>query len=145
MGRRLVNLLPVAQRTNAFTLSYRGKRPIDYPAQSKPYNILPPLERRDLWDVSVDGSPYTVVRAYSTSIQILGTQGDMLTIRRMRKQFFEKKCSKWDSKFELVSSTMPNVSVEQYGPRDRLLLCRDASGSAHQVNHIRCLADAWKI
>ena len=33
-------------------------------AQGKPYNILPPLERRDLWDESVDGSPYTVVRAY---------------------------------------------------------------------------------
>ena len=47
-----------------YLLSYRGKRSIDYPAQGKPYNILPPLERRDLWDVSVDGSPYTVVRAY---------------------------------------------------------------------------------
>ena len=34
------------------------------PAQGTPYNILPPLERRDIWDVSVDGSPYTVVRAY---------------------------------------------------------------------------------
>ena len=33
-----------------------------------------------------------------TSIQILGsTQGDMIVIRRTRKQFFEKKCSKWDS------------------------------------------------
>ena len=41
-----------------------GKRSIDYPAQGKPSNILPPLERWDLWDVSADGSPYTVVRAY---------------------------------------------------------------------------------
>ena len=40
-----------------YLLSYRGKRSIDYPAQGKPYNILPPLERRDLRDVSVDGSP----------------------------------------------------------------------------------------
>ena len=45
-------------------LSCRGKRSINYPAQGKPYSIFPPLERRDLWDVSVDGSPYTVVRAY---------------------------------------------------------------------------------
>ena len=45
-------------------LSYRGKRSVDYSAQGKPYNILPPLKRRDLWDVSVDWSPYTVVCAY---------------------------------------------------------------------------------
>ena len=37
------------------------------------------------------------------------------------------------------------LSVEQYGPRDRLLLCRGASGSAYQVTHTRCLTDAWKI
>ena len=48
-----------------YLLSYRGKRSIDYPAQGKPYNILPISERRDLWNVSVDGSPYTVVHAYS--------------------------------------------------------------------------------
>ena len=49
-----------------YLLSYPGKRSIHYPAQGKPCNISPPLERRDLWDVSVDGSPYTVVRAYPT-------------------------------------------------------------------------------
>ena len=54
-----------------------GKRSIDYPAKGKPYNIPPSLERRDLCVISVDGSPYTVVRAYPTSIQILGTRGDI--------------------------------------------------------------------
>ena len=63
-------------------------------------NIPPPLERRELCLIK----PYRLtglrIRSYvptQTSIQILGTQGDMLTIRRTRKQFFEKKCSKWDS------------------------------------------------
>ena len=40
------------------------------------------------------------IRSYvptQTSIQILGTQGDMFIVRRTRKHFFEKKCSKWDS------------------------------------------------
>ena len=78
-------------------LSYRGKKSIDYLTQGKPYSILPPLERRVLRDVSVDGSPYTVVRAYPTSIHIVGTQRDMFIIRRTRKHFFSKKCSKWDS------------------------------------------------
>ena len=47
-----------------YLLSYPGKRSIDYPAQGKPYNVSPPLERRDLWGVSVDGSRYTVVRTH---------------------------------------------------------------------------------
>ena len=45
----------------------------------------------------------------------------------------------------LVPPTTPVLSVEQHGPRDRLLLCRGASGSAHPVNHTRCLTDACKI
>ena len=36
-----------------------------------------------------------------------------------------------------------SLSVGQYGPRDRLLLCRGASGSA-QVTHTRCLTGAWR-
>ena len=35
------------------------------------------------------------------------------------------------------------LRVRQYGPRDRLLPCRGASGSA-QLTHIRCLAGAWR-
>ena len=41
------------------TKSKWGTRSIDYLAQGKPCNILPPSERRDLWDVSVDGFPHT--------------------------------------------------------------------------------------
>ena len=79
--------------------SYRGKGSINYPTQGKPYNSLPPLERRDLWDVSVVTG--LRIRSYVptyTSIQILGTQGDLFIIRRTRKHVFSKKCSKWDSK-----------------------------------------------
>ena len=63
LGRRLVNLLPVAQRTNA---SDEGIGPLGYwqevnqsPTQTKPYNTLPPLEQRDSW------SSYEAVRTYS--------------------------------------------------------------------------------
>ena len=101
LGRRLVNLLPVAQRTNAFTLSYRGKRPIDYPAQSKPYNILPPLERRDLWDVSVDGSPYTVVPAYPNFDPNPGEPGRHVYNETHAQAFLLKEM--FEVRFELVS------------------------------------------
>ena len=37
------------------------------------------------------------------------------------------------------------LSVEHYGPGDRLLLCRGAFGSAQKVTLSRCLTDAWKI
>ena len=36
------------------------------------------------------------------------------------------------------------LSAGQYGPRDRVLLCRGDSGCA-QVIHTRCLTDAWKL
>ena len=57
------------------------------PTQTKPCNTLPPFEQRDSW------SSYGAVRAFI----ILGAQGDMFIVRRTRKPFFEKKCSKWDS------------------------------------------------
>ena len=55
------------------------------------------------WNGGIFGTyPLTGVRIRSyvptqTSIQILGTQVGMFIIRRTRKRFFWKKCSKWDS------------------------------------------------
>ena len=93
---------------DAYLLSYRGKRSIDYPAQSKPYNILPPLERRDIWDVSVDGSPCTVVRPYLNFDPNPGNPGRHVHNRRTRKHFLQEM---FEVGLELVSSTMPNVMV----------------------------------
>ena len=58
------NMIYLVTLWSCYLLSYRGKRSTNYPAHGKSYNILPPLERRNLWDVSVDGCPYSVVRAY---------------------------------------------------------------------------------
>ena len=52
------------------------------------------------------------IRSYvptQTSIQILGTKGDVFIIRRTRKHFFLGEM--FEVVFELVSSTMPNVMV----------------------------------
>ena len=66
----------------------RGKRSIDYPAQGKPYNVSPPLERRDLWGVSVDGSRYTVVRTHPNFDP---NPGDLFIIRKTHAQAFHFK------------------------------------------------------
>ena len=87
-----------------------GQKTIDYPAQGKPYNILPPLERRDLWDVSVDGSPYTVVRAYPNFDPNPGDPGRHIHNKTHAQAFLLKEM--FEVGFELVSSTMmPNVMV----------------------------------
>ena len=85
------------------------KRSIDYPAQGKPYNILPPLERRDLWDVSADGSPYTVVRAYPDFDPNPGDPGRHVYDKTHARAFLPKEM--FEVGFELVSSTLPNVMV----------------------------------
>ena len=87
----------------------RGKRSIDYPAQGKPYNIIPPLERRDVWYVSVDGSSYTVVRAYPKFDPSPGDPGRHVYNKTHAKAFLLKEM--FEVGFELVSSTMPNVMV----------------------------------
>ena len=45
----------------------------------------------------------------------------------------------------IVLPTTLVLSVEQCRPGGRLLLCRGASGSAHQVTHTRYLTDARNI
>ena len=81
------------------------KRSIDHPAQGKAYNIVPPLERRDLWDVSVDGSPYSAVCAYKYPNFDPGP-GDP-----GRHVYHKTRARIFEMGFELVSSTMPNVVV----------------------------------
>ena len=49
-----------------------GKRSIDYSAQGDPYNILPSLESRYLWDATV---PYTAVRGPIRFVPIPGEPG----------------------------------------------------------------------
>ena len=86
------------------------KRWIDYPSQGKPYNILPPFERRDIWEVSVDGSPYSVVRAYPNFDPNPGDPGRHVYNKTHAQAFLLKEMFKVG--FELlVSSTMPNVMV----------------------------------
>ena len=85
------------------------KRSIDYPAQGKPYNILPSLERRDLGDVSIDGSPYTVVRAYPNFDPNPGDPGKHVYNKTYAQAILLKEM--FEVGFELVSSTMPNVMV----------------------------------
>ena len=55
------------------------------------------------------------------------------------------KTSRVDEEHENSGTSCEMLSVGQYGPRDRLLPCRGASGSAHEVTHTRCLTNAWKI
>ena len=90
-----------------YLLSYRDKRSINYPAQRKPYNILPPAERRDLWAVSVDGSPYTVVRAYPSFDPNPGDPGRHIYNMTHEQALLLKEI--FEVGFALVSSTMPNV------------------------------------
>ena len=83
-----------------YLLSYprRGKRSTDYPAHRVSHITFPPP-----WNGGIFGTYRLTglrIRSYvptQTSIHILGTQGDMFIIRRTRKHFFKKKCSKWDS------------------------------------------------
>ena len=91
----------------SYLLSYRGERSIDYPAQGKPYNIFPPLERRDLWGVSVDGSPYTVIRAYINFDPNPGDPGRHVYSNTHAEALLLKEM--FEVGFELVSWTMPNV------------------------------------
>ena len=88
------------------TKSKWGTRSIDYLAQGKPCNILPPSERRDLWDVSVDGSPHTVARAYPHFDPNPGDPGRHAYNKTHAQAFLSRIVG-----FELVSSTMPNVMV----------------------------------
>ena len=50
-----------------------------------------------------------------------------------------------EQKTKSVLPSTPGVKFKGwYGPRDRLLLCRGASGYA-QVTNTTCLTDAWKL
>ena len=63
-----------------------------------------------------------------------------------RQQYFTDISSRCRGRHQTnLESCRHLLSVGQCGPRDRLLLCRGTPGSAHQVTHTRCLADAWKI
>ena len=60
-------------------------------------------------DVSVDGSPYTVVRAYSNFDLNPGDPGRHVYNKTHAQAFLLKEI--FEVGFELVSSTMPNVKV----------------------------------
>ena len=90
-----------------YLLSYRGKRSVDYPTQGKPYNILPPLKRRDIWDVSVDGSPYSVVRVHPTFDPNPGDPGRHVNNKTHAQAFLFKEL--FEVGFEPVSSTIRAV------------------------------------
>ena len=89
-----------------YLLRYRGKRSIDYyPAQV----IFPPMERRDLWDVSDDGSPYTVVRAYPNFDPNPGDPWRYVHNKTHAPALLLKEM--FEVGFDFVYSTVPNVMV----------------------------------
>ena len=62
-------------------MSYQRIRSIDYPAHRVRLKTFPPpVERRDLGDAWVDGSPYSVVRVYPNFDLNPGTQGDITVV-----------------------------------------------------------------
>ena len=63
------------------------------------------MERRDLWDVSVDGSLYTVVRAYPNFDPNPGNPGRHAYNKTHTQAFLLKEM--FEVGFELASSTMP--------------------------------------
>ena len=74
--------------------------------------MFPTLERRDLWNVSVDGSPYTVVRAYPNFDPNPGNPGRHVYNKTHAQALLLKEM--FEVGFELVSSTMPNMGGATY-------------------------------
>ena len=67
--------------------SFRGKRPIDYPAQGNPYNTLSPSERRDIFGV---GTVYGCTLTYPIRFNTWGTREICVFRDRTRKRFYNR-------------------------------------------------------
>ena len=78
-----------------YLLSYRGRGPIDYPAQGDPNSTFPPSQRRDLWGV---GTVFCRTLIYPLCFITCGTRDDLdVFFRCASVSVNKKKRSKWDS------------------------------------------------